>query len=172
MKYHIEGVEEKRVRIRPGPAGMVRDFLWGVVVALPWVIGGMAVFFLPDYIGAYRHDPELLDLFWTMALFIFGTIVLTAGYRRATSLAWAELDSTHDEVVFQYRTFLLSEGERVVYPLSAVKHVDVEKGAPWQGSRLVVHFSGGVAEVLARVIVGETELEALASACKRVLEPG
>lgn len=168
MKYHIEGRGGQRVRLRTTGTGFVAELVGGVLVAVPWCVAAMTIFFLPDYIGAYRHDEGLVAAFWRMAPTLVAVISLGYGIRRAMSRAWVELDGGEGVVRIQYRALLGGEGDLYELPLHAVARVEVQPATLWHARQVVLVFDGGAEEAVARGWFVAAELEEVAAACREV----
>lgn len=168
MKYHMEESAGQRVKVAPTWPGLVAEFVGGTVVALPWCAGALTVFFLPDYLGAYRQDAALLEAFWRTIPVLVSVICVGYGLRRAMARAWVELDARIDVVRIQYRTLLGGEGELYELPLDAVSAVEVQAATLWHARQVVLRFDGGVEEVVARGWFVRAELDRVAEVCRGV----
>ena len=137
----------------------------GALLALPVAAAGLGLFFLPDYLGIYRHlEGDDAGLFWwTLAVLV---MISCAGYgaRRATRVAFWELDGRRGVVRMQTRTALGGQGELFESPLEEVEGLHLE------GAALTIQIKGAPRQTLARAWVGRSELERLEEAARRVLE--
>ncbi|MEO1270862.1 MAG: hypothetical protein AAFX99_22470 [Myxococcota bacterium] len=164
-KYRTHQQHDHHLKLTLTPEGIAREIVAGVILALPVCTAGLTLFFLPDYIGTYRALQGIdATLFWATTGVLLMLICLAYGARRATRVAFWELDGRQGVVRMQTRTPLGSQGELFESPLDHVESIQVRTSTAW------IQIKGAPEQVLARAWWGRRELNTIVEQAQKVLQ--
>jgi hypothetical protein len=166
MKYHIDQKHKKHLAIALAPWGRVRELVGGILIALPWVLVGMTLFFLPDYIGAYSKSDALTHSFVGFALVVLVSVVVAVGYRRAFRDIRFDFDGRTGKLERLERSFFGAKFGSSV-PLDSVVSVRLDRDLG--GHRAVLVMAAGDEHVVARAWFGPDEVHRIAGALADVI---
>lgn len=152
MKYRIEGGEGQSLTLRLTPSGRLREFVGGMLTGLPWGLIGLSLFFLPDYLGNYRHKPAVEPWFWWSVASMLVVVVLFWGIKRAFGTRWWDFNS---EGLRQHtRSLFGAPGLGLEVPARAVTDVVMSE----TGRRVSLKTASGAEVLIARTWWKKDEL--------------
>ena len=146
------------------PLGMCREFAAGVLLALPVCLIGMVVVFLPDYLGSYQHkSAEDQIVIWWYAGLLLALMVLGYGVRRATRVAFWEIDGGQGCVRMQLRTLFGGVGQLYEATREEIQELSLrERG-------LVIKVLDAPDQLIARAWFWRGELETIERCVKETI---
>lgn len=165
MKLFYSLEEDRRLEI--GPTGGGR-FVWALerwALVWPLVMGGLSLFYLPDYLGRYSTTVSDSTIFWVSLLAVASFVSLLLGVMRYLRHERWIFDGESRELVYQTRTLYGTLHESSV-ELREIKQIEVDRVKGFRSSTIVVEFAAGHREVLCKTRWGTREVEGIAEALR------
>lgn len=146
----------------------MREMLAGFALTFPLAAAGLAMIYLPDYLGNHRHNdtPGFSNFLWGSLFGVSFLIAAFVGLRRSFKTVSWDFDPQsgmlqhHGRVMLGWRTFVEWE-----IPMAEVK---VLGGA--ESGKVELCTSAGLRQSVASAYLGKDELRAIKEAIDSALE--